>query len=143
VLVNDQAERADAKFVPVKNCWICGGDRLVPVHQARFDLGEYSGQDPGLAAYTGHEFWLQRCRNCGFAQPEALPALPHFFDRLYDQRWADAWMEQEFHSRSKDAIFQAILNELGQRVPEAQRTLLDVGAHVGRFLEQARRAGWR
>jgi SAM-dependent methyltransferase len=142
-LVKDQAERGDDKFIPLKNCWTCGGDQLVPVHQARFDLAEYSGQDPGLAAYTGQRFWLQRCRSCGFAQPEALPALPNFFDRLYDQRWAEAWMEQEFNSRCKDAIFHTILDELAKRVPRSERTLLDVGAHVGRFLDRARQSGWQ
>ena len=54
------------KFIPVKNCWTCGGDQLVSVHEARFDLAEYWGQDPELAAYTGHKLGLQRCRNCGF-----------------------------------------------------------------------------
>jgi len=127
----------------VKNCWTCGGDQLVSVHEARFDLAEYWGQDPELAAYTGHKLGLQRCRSCGFAQPEALPSLPNFFDRLYDQHWAPAWMEQEFKSPCKDAIFQTILNELSQRLPGAQRTLLDIGAHVGRFLDRARRDGWQ
>jgi 2-polyprenyl-3-methyl-5-hydroxy-6-metoxy-1,4-benzoquinol methylase len=142
-LVTDQAIREDVKFIPQKNCWTCGEDQLVPVHQACFDLTEYSAQDPGLAAYTGHRFWLQRCRSCGFAQPEALPALPNFFDRLYDQRWADAWMEQEFNSRCKDAIFHTILHQLAKRVPRSERTLLDIGAHVGRFLDRARQSGWR
>ena len=134
---------ATDKFIPLKNCWTCGGEELVCVHEDRFDLAEYWGQDPELAAYTGHKLRLQRCRSCGFAQPEALPSLPNFFDRLYDQHWAPAWMEQEFNSAYKDAIFQTILNELGQRVPPAQRTLLDIGAHVGRFLDSARGAGWR
>jgi SAM-dependent methyltransferase len=82
------------------------------------------------------------CRRCGFAQPAALPALPHFFDRMYDTRWSDGWVEEEFNAVYKDAIFDDILGALGRRLPPGRRRLLDVGAHAGRFIAVARRAGW-
>ena len=97
-------------------------------------------QDPELAAYSGARVTLQRCRACGFAQPAALPALPRYFDRMYDQRWADDWIAGEHDAAYKDRIFADILAALGDRVTGG-RALLDVGAHAGRFLRLARAAG--
>lgn len=128
-------------FNPVPACWICGGGTFVGVHEAIFELSEYARQDPELAAYSGARVTLQRCTACGFAQPAALPALPNFFDRLYDQRWADDWIAGEHDAGYKDRIFADILAALEQRVTRG-RTLLDVGAHAGRFLRLARNAGW-
>jgi SAM-dependent methyltransferase len=127
-------------FDPVPACWVCGGRAFVPVHEAIFELSEYSRQDPELAAYSGASVTLQRCRDCGFAQPAALPALPNFFDRLYDQRWADDWIAGEHDAAYKDLIFADVLAGLERRV--RGRGLLDVGAHAGRFLRLARDAGW-
>jgi SAM-dependent methyltransferase len=132
----------NAGFVAVDRCWICGGASLAPMHAAAFDLAEYRSQDPPLAAYSGASVAIVRCRGCGFGQPAALPALPAFFDRLYDQRWSDRWIEGEHHARYKDAIFADILSALARRLPPERRRLLDVGAHAGRFLAAARRAGW-
>jgi 2-polyprenyl-3-methyl-5-hydroxy-6-metoxy-1,4-benzoquinol methylase len=128
-------------FDPVTICWVCGGRTFRPVHEARFDLGEYTRQDPELAAYSGGAITLQRCTVCGFAQPAALPTLPRFFDRLYDQRWDDHWIAAEHEAKTKDLIFHDILTTLSRRVREGRR-LLDVGAHAGRFLRLARAAGW-
>jgi 2-polyprenyl-3-methyl-5-hydroxy-6-metoxy-1,4-benzoquinol methylase len=129
-------------FRPLDGCWICGQNRFVRVHEGRFDFRTYAEQDPELAAYTGGRIWVRRCRACGFGQPEALPALPSFFDRMYDQRWSDEWIEQEFHSEGKTLIFRDILGGLGRRLPAERRRLLDIGAHVGRFMYLAQRAGW-
>lgn len=134
---------ARAMFAPIATCWICGGERLAPVHELRFELDIYRTQDPELATYSGQRLALQRCEACGFAQPEALPSLPRFFDRLYDQRWSADWMAGEFHTPAKDLIFSEILRSLGRRLPANRRRLLDVGAHAGRFLRIAREAGWR
>src|SRR5687768_7222203 len=146
-----------ATFVPVPACWVCGGTAFVPVHEAIFELSVYSRQDPELASYSGARVTLQRCRAYGFAQPAALPALPNFFDRMYDQRWADDWIAGEHDAPYKDRIFADILAALNARVgglPRAtssgvpgtasrgRRALLDVGAHAGRFLRLARGAGW-
>jgi 2-polyprenyl-3-methyl-5-hydroxy-6-metoxy-1,4-benzoquinol methylase len=107
------------------------------------DFGEYAEQDPELHEYTGQRVWLVRCRACGFGQPEALPTLPGFFDRMYDQRWSEAWVEGEFVATYKDMIFHGILKELASRVPPGRRRLLDVGAHAGRFLQLAQDQGWQ
>jgi 2-polyprenyl-3-methyl-5-hydroxy-6-metoxy-1,4-benzoquinol methylase len=106
------------------------------------DFSEYAEQDPDLHRYTGEHVWLVRCAACGFGQPEALPTLPNFFDRMYDQWWSEAWVQQEFAATYKDLIFDEILNELAHRVPPARRRLLDVGAHAGRFMHLAQARGW-
>jgi len=139
-------------FEPVVRCWVCGGDRLERFHQLRFDFHEYAQQDPGLHVYTGRTGWLVRCAGCGFGQPEALPTLARFFDRMYDQRWSEDWVEREFDSPYKDLIFRTILRELDSRVlvtaPGARgdssrvRRLLDIGAHAGRFMHVAKQDGW-
>lgn len=130
-----------ALFEAVTSCWICGGTSMDVVHEAIFDLSEYARQDPELATYSGQRVKLQRCTGCGFAQPAALPALPNYFDRMYDQRWSDDWIEAEHDASSKDRIFGDILASLRSRLP-AGLTLLDIGAHAGRFLRLACRRGW-
>lgn len=129
-----------AGWEPVAACWICGGRSLAPVATAVFELSEYARQDPELARYTGESVRLVRCGACGFAQPEALPALPGYFGRMYDQRWPDEWLAAEFRSGAKDRIFREALAGLERRT--RSRTLLDLGAHVGRFLALAAAAGW-
>ena len=130
-----------ADFDTVTSCWVCGGGAFDTVYEAVFDLSAYVTQDPELAAYTGARIPLQRCRTCGFAQPAALPALPGYFDRMYDQRWSDDWIVAEHDAPVKDAIFDDILAALRKRAP-AGRTMLDVGAHAGRFIRLARGQGW-
>ena len=126
----------------IDRCWICGGNNLVRFHEAPFDFREYADEDRDLYAYTGRRVWLVRCATCGFGQPEELPALDRFFDRMYAQRWSDDWIASEFEADYKDFIFASILRSLKQRVPPTMRTLLDVGAHAGRFLHLAQADGW-
>ncbi|MFL5539242.1 MAG: class I SAM-dependent methyltransferase [Longimicrobiaceae bacterium] len=131
-----------AGFSPVRACWVCGGTELRPVHTALFELSGYRGQDPELARYTGATVELVRCAACGFGQPAALPALPDYFGRMYDQRWSAEWMETEYTSGYKDLIFRTVLAGLEARVPLHARTLLDLGAHVGRLMAMAASRGW-
>src|SRR5262245_5626086 len=133
---------ARAAFESVESCWVCGGRELRPVHELIFELSAYGSQDPDLASYSGSRLSLRRCERCRFAQPAALPALPRYFDRMYDQRWSQDWIAREFESRTKDYIFGDILAALAGRLDRARRRLLDVGAHAGRFISLARRAGW-
>jgi SAM-dependent methyltransferase len=114
---------------------------LAPVDVAPIELDEYRRQDPDLAAYSGQRVVIQRCAACEFAQPALLPALPGFFDRLYDQRWSDEWVAGEHEADYKDRIFGDVLDALARRVVRPG-ALLDVGAHAGRFLRLARAAGW-
>lgn len=131
-----------AGFEDVAACWVCGGRALEREHDAVIDLEMYRDQHPDLAAYTGETIWFRRCRSCGFTQPERLPLLPGFFDRLYDQLWSREWVQQEFESRYKDLIFETILGGLAVRTGRRRR-LLDIGAHAGRFMHLARAAGWQ
>ncbi|HKY05503.1 MAG TPA: methyltransferase domain-containing protein, partial [Blastocatellia bacterium] len=133
----------EGRFAPLALCWVCGGSEFAQVHQGLFDFTEYTEQDPELALYTGARFWLNRCRECGFAQPDALPTLANYFDRMYDQRWAEEWIEQEFESEAKDYIFKIVLGGLQRRARSDRRRLLDVGAHVGRLIYLAERSGWQ
>jgi SAM-dependent methyltransferase len=135
------ADAPHAGFTPVDACWVCGGRALAPVHTALFELSEYARQDPELARYTGATVRIVRCAACGFGQPEAMPALPDFFGRMYDQRWSGEWMETEFTSGYKDLIFRDVLRRLEARVG-GRRTLLDLGAHVGRLMRVAAERGW-
>jgi 2-polyprenyl-3-methyl-5-hydroxy-6-metoxy-1,4-benzoquinol methylase len=140
-IIEDQMTHS--KFQPLAHCWICEGGELEPVHQGIYDFSAYAEQDPEISEYTGDKFWLKRCRKCGFAQPDSTPTLPNYFDRMYDQRWSADWIEQEFESSAKDFIFQDALRYLDRRVADSERSLLDIGAHVGRFIHFADRAGWR
>ncbi|HEV7587290.1 MAG TPA: class I SAM-dependent methyltransferase [Longimicrobium sp.] len=138
----DIAASPHAGFTPVRACWVCAGGELRPVHAAIFELSEYARQDPELARYTGATVEIVRCAACGFGQPAALPALEGFFGRMYDQRWSAEWMETEYTSGYKDLIFRSVLGALEARVPSHRRTLLDLGAHVGRLMAMAAERGW-
>lgn len=140
----------NAGFAPVDRCWVCDGRSLAHVYDGRFDLSEFAQQDPSLAAYSGEPIDIRRCTACGFAQPAAVPSLERYFDRMYDQQWADDWVEAEHAATYKDDIFAGILRELDRRVTcgpstvaDGARRLLDVGAHAGRLMRLAQRAGWR
>jgi SAM-dependent methyltransferase len=133
---------ACAAFVAAGACWICGHGQMRPLADASFDLSAYREQDPDLAAYTGARVSLNRCCECGFAQPDRLPALPGFFERMYAQQWSREWIAREFEGPWKDLIFQTVLDGLESRLPANRRVLLDVGAHAGRFLRLAHRRGW-
>ena len=112
-------------FVPTGRCWVCGGADLTPVHRAIFELSEYRRQDPPLAAYSGETVDIVVCGACGFAQPAALPALPRFFDRMYDTRWSDAWIEEEHR-----AIYKAI--KAGDPAADDQESSSNALGHAAR-----------
>lgn len=130
-----------AGFVGVETCWVCGGRTLARLHEAIIDLDVYRDQHPQLAAYTGETVWFRQCDACGFTQPERMPALDGFFDRLYDQLWSPDWVREEFESDYKDLIFHTVLLGLAVRRTPGGR-LLDIGAHAGRFIHLAEAAGW-
>ncbi|HYV46865.1 MAG TPA: class I SAM-dependent methyltransferase [Myxococcaceae bacterium] len=129
-------------FTPVESCWVCGARERRVMGTARFDLSAQHAEHPELAPYTGKTVALAECRRCGFGQPEALPSLPSYFEAMYDQSWSEEWIEGEFKATYKDLIFRRVLGELERRVPRGERRLLDIGAHVGRLMSLASRAGW-
>ena len=123
-------------------CWVCGASNLIRFHAAILEYSAWHEQDPELAAYTGERVWLVRCHGCGFSQPERIPTLPRYFERMYDQRWSQDFVVEEFTSPYRDVIYARILAALNERVPSKPRRLLDIGSHVGRFLDLSRKAGW-
>jgi SAM-dependent methyltransferase len=133
-------------FRPVSACWVCGGADLVSANDERLELMNLV-DDPDTAQvmsdYHGRHFVLNRCRGCGFMQPADIPTREGFFDALYALKWSHEWMVEEFTSTQKDAIFQEILLQLARRLPLPGRSLLDVGAHLGRMMVLARDAGWQ
>lgn len=131
-----------SRFLALSKCWICGGKVLTEYSRLCFEFSNYREQDPGIDGLTGAMLKLVRCKACGFGQPEALPVLPRYFDRMYDQRWSDDWVQNEFDCGYKDFIFERILRDLNRMAGSTSGRLLDVGAHVGRFLWMARKAGW-
>jgi SAM-dependent methyltransferase len=133
---------ARLNYVFTKRCWVCGSGKRIFFAPARLNFEEYHEQDPELAAYTGEMIDLRRCLVCGFSQPEKLPTLPRYFERMYDQRWSPEWVEREFEGAYKDFIFRDVLDALHRRIKHKPRTLLDIGSHAGRFLHLAVRAGW-
>jgi len=138
-----EGDAAHAGFAPLAACWVCGGRALAPVNRAIFEFSEYARQDPELARYTDASVDIVRCASCGFGQPAALPRLPDYFARMYDQRWSEEWMEMELRSGYKDLIFRTVLAGLEARAAGGGgRTLLDLGAHVGRLIQLAAERGW-
>ena len=134
---------SEAQFAPLRRCWICQGTEFKAVHRGIYEFSVWREQDPELAEYTGRSVVLNRCRRCGFGQPNALPTLPNYFDRIYDQQWSDEWVEAESVTQWKDMIFDSVLDELERRLPAGSpRRLLDVGAHAGRFIHLAQQRGW-
>ena len=134
----------NAGFTAVDRCWVCGSGSLAHWYEARYELAAFEKQDPPLAAYSGEAIDIRRCDACGFSQPSALPALDRYFDRIYDQRWSEDWVEAEHTAGYKDDIFADVLTALDARVPSSAETrrLLDVGAHAGRLMSLAHAAGW-
>jgi SAM-dependent methyltransferase len=132
----------NAGFAPLAQCWVCGGGSFRHAFEARYDLSAFADQDPPLAAYSGEAIDIRRCASCGFAQPSALPALERYFDRMYDQRWAEHWVVSEHSATYKDDIFAGVLRALDARIITRPRRVLDVGAHAGRLMSLAKADGW-
>jgi 2-polyprenyl-3-methyl-5-hydroxy-6-metoxy-1,4-benzoquinol methylase len=138
----DVPARAPMPMLPTGPCWVCGGATLDRVWSDSFDLSEF----PRFGDYVHAEHppsWVVRCRRCGFGQPESLPATPDYFDLIYAINWELCDLDREFDCGYKDAIFRHLLEGLQRRWPRGmQRSVLDVGTHVGRFVYLAREAGW-
>ena len=114
--------------------------------RARRALRAVGVRAPGSGARRVHRAStvdIVRCRDCGFAQPAALPALPRFFDRMYDQRWSDDWIAREHHAAYKDRIFADILAALERAAPRPSAGACSTSARTpAGSSPRARRAGW-
>jgi 2-polyprenyl-3-methyl-5-hydroxy-6-metoxy-1,4-benzoquinol methylase len=133
-------------FSPVERCLICESSSLKRLHWERIEVGN-SLNDPDwadfLRPYDRYAFALNRCQKCDFLQPDTLPTNPTYFEGIYDQKWSEEWMQNDFENTYKDFIFSKILKELGKRLQPTQRRLIDVGAHVGKMVWMAKQAGWQ
>ena len=127
-------------LIPLKQCWICGCEYLHRWNEEIFDTQGLS--DPIVCAYNKMSFWLNRCPECGFAQPEGLPSEPDYFDRYYSYDRSSDCMELDYSTPYKDFIFHTIVDKLSHFLPAHRRELLDVGTSVGRMLTVAKEAGW-
>jgi len=125
-------------------CWICGGTGFDRVWVSSFDLTPLLRFGPALAHADHPALTLVRCRNCGFGQPETVPAKADYFETLYDIPYSEDDMNSMFAETAKTWISQTVLDGVAKRLPaNMPRTLLDVGCHVGQFLSFAHRAGWQ
>jgi SAM-dependent methyltransferase len=125
---------------PLEACWVCGHTHFDSVFHSRIEL--IHSKQFGERAHNDHPtFQINRCRQCRFAQPSAMPQEPDYFPLLYQQEWGSEMLERYYDYGDKDYIFRTILARL-EKLPQVHRTLLDVGTFVGRFVEAARSAGW-
>ena len=123
-------------------CNLCGADNYVvrfpatirPNEQLQVDA--FSCTNPGY----GHHAQIVQCQDCGYvyANPrwsgdEILQAYGAVTDETYVQERA-----------GRELTFQKHLRSMEKRVGQANgRSLLDVGAYIGVFVETAAQAGWQ
>lgn len=133
-------------FSSIDRCLICESSFLKRLHWERIEVGN-SLKDPDwadvLRPYDRYAFALNRCQACDFLQPDTLPTSPTYFEGIYDQKWSEEWMQNDFENTYKDFIFSKILKELAKKLRPTQRRLIDVGAHVGKMVAMAKQAGWQ
>jgi SAM-dependent methyltransferase len=60
---------------------------------------------------------------------------------MYALQWPTSVLDHEFNSAFKDVIFNRILDGLTSRLQPGRRSILDVGAYVGRFVRLAAERG--
>ncbi|MCP4417858.1 MAG: class I SAM-dependent methyltransferase [Chloroflexi bacterium] len=123
------------------NCNLCGQDDYLirfPATmqpQERIEVETFSCTNPGY----GHHAQIVQCKNCGYvyANPrwsgeDILEAYTAVTDETYVQ-------ERE----GRVLTFRKHLHSLEKRVGKANgRSLLDIGAYIGVFVETATQAGW-
>ncbi len=123
-------------------CNLCGRDEYVvrfpstiqPKEQLEVDA--FSCTNPGY----GHHAQIVQCKHCGYvyANPrwsgdEILEAYTAVTDETYVEERA-----------GRELTFQKHLRSMEKRVGQANgRSLLDVGAYIGVFVETAVQAGWQ
>jgi 2-polyprenyl-3-methyl-5-hydroxy-6-metoxy-1,4-benzoquinol methylase len=123
-------------------CNLCQADNFLVRFPATIQLQEklevdaFSCTNPGY----GHHAQIVQCKNCGYvyANPrwsgaEILEAYTAVTDETYVQERA-----------GRELTFQKHLRAMEKRLGQANgRSLLDVGAYIGVFVETAAQAGWQ
>ena len=126
---------------PTETCWICQSTKLVEIWQDVIDL-KWS---PYVAPYnhsTHPACKLARCSSCGFGQPASVPDIEDYYGRMYHREWTPESLENDFQATYRDVSYGDILKRLARLLRKPRRTLLDIGAHTGRFAWLAYENGW-
>lgn len=123
------------------NCNLCGADNWT----VRFPSTLKSANQPGVEAFRctspdyGEHAQIVECAVCGYvyANPTWEPSdLLGAYETVVDETYA---AERE----GRELTFQKHLETLEALIgPGDGRTLLDVGAYIGVFVDVAQRAGW-
>ena len=119
-------------------CNLCGSAETRELHPERDGIADFDAND--LFACTssayGHCGPIVRCVGCGLVRQNPQPR-PDDLVQAY-QEVADERYEEEASGRVE--TFSRALRDMERH--ERSGRLLDVGCHVGIFLDVARRAGW-
>ena len=119
-------------------CNLCGAWEAQELHPERDGITELDAND--LFACTslayGHSGPIVRCVDCGLVRQNPQPQLSQLLSAY--QEVADERYEEEASGRVE--TFRRALADLMRHEPGGR--LLDVGCHIGIFLDVARQAGW-
>lgn len=123
------------------SCNLCGSDRwrlLLPATAAveKIDVSAFRCTSPG---YGSHGQIVQ-CKECGYTYVNPridADELIGAYDAVEDETYLAARLGRELTFRKH---LQALEKQIG---PANGRSLLDVGAYVGVFVEVAESAGWQ
>jgi 2-polyprenyl-3-methyl-5-hydroxy-6-metoxy-1,4-benzoquinol methylase len=123
------------------SCNLCGGRDARELYPARLDRsnGHHSATD--IYACTSNAYGvcgpIVKCQRCGlvFQSPVPPPSeIIHAYEEVVDERY-------ELERIGRVHTFARDLAELERYVPPGR--VLDVGCHIGLFLEIAQQSGWQ
>ena len=123
------------------NCALCGADEW-DVHYESTLLSE-NGFNPDLFRCTsssyGHHPQIVKCRHCGH-----IYANPRWSDEDLKDAYSDVEdVVYDAEREGRELTFREHLRVMEQTIgPPGGRSLLDVGAYIGVFVEAAVAAGW-
>lgn len=119
-------------------CYLCDGDRLelrFPERAATSDAG--SGSEAYRCTSFGHgthpPIW--RCVGCGMTFQSPIRGVAELLDEY-------RLVEDPIYEVERDSRYHTFRNVLGVLGPAEGRSLLDVGAYCGYFLDVARQGGF-
>jgi 2-polyprenyl-3-methyl-5-hydroxy-6-metoxy-1,4-benzoquinol methylase len=123
-------------------CNLCGSVNGEILYPSTLPASPTAGDIERLrctSASYGKHHTIVKCRNCGlvYANPHRkASAILHNYEKVVD----DLYVEER---EGRVLTFQRNLRPLEELMPPAQgRRLLDVGCHIGVFLEIAQERGW-
>ncbi|MFQ5341116.1 MAG: methyltransferase domain-containing protein [Anaerolineae bacterium] len=124
------------------NCNLCGADDtelIYPSTLSRRDVSPTSAQFACTSNAYGIHPPIVRCRQCGLVYANPRPGA----DEVIDEYTAVADPVYLTERKGRVMTFHRHLDHLGSRIGmNGQRRVLDIGCHVGLFLEAAAARGW-